>query len=81
MKHIKKFNNINEGHLEDGNKESFKMYKKSISDLVDYIKNNDVEKDAENFLEKNINMRCTPMFSMGSNNIDKILKELKNLKK
>ena len=83
MNHIKKFSKINEEarDFSESNKESFKMYKKSLKDLVDYIKDNDIEKDAEKFLEKNIDKRCSPLFSMGSNNIDKLLKELKSLKK
>ena len=83
MNHIKKFSKINEEvrDFSEANKESFKMYKKSLKDLVAYIKDNDIEKDAEKFLEKNIDKRCSPLFSMGSNNIDKLLKELKSLKK
>jgi len=80
MNHIKKFSKINEDFSEP-NKESFKMYKKSIKDLVDYIKDNDVEKDAEEFLKNNMDKRCSPLFSMGSDNINKLVKQLKNLKK
>jgi hypothetical protein len=83
MNHIKKFSKINEEvrDFSESNKESFKMYKKSLKDLVDYIKDNDIEKDAEKFLEKNIDKRCSPLFSMGSDNINKLVKQLKNLKK
>jgi len=83
MNHIKKFSKINEEvrDFSESNKESFKMYKKSLKNLVDYIKNNDIEKDAEKFLEKNADKRCSPLFSMGSNNIDKLVKELESLKK
>ena len=65
----------------NANEESFEMYKKSIADLVNYIKNNDVEKDAEEFLEKNIDKRCSPMFAMGSSKFSQVLEELKALKK
>jgi hypothetical protein len=43
MNHIKKFSKINEEvrDFSESNKESFKMYKKSLKDLVDYIKDND----------------------------------------
>ena len=75
MNHIKKFSKINEEvrDFSEANKESFKMYKKSIKDLVDYIRDNDIEKDAEEFLEKNTDKRCSPLFSMGSDNINKLV--------
>ena len=49
--------------------------------MVDYIKNNDIEKDAEEFLKKSKDKRCGPLFSMGSDTIDKLVTQFKNLKK
>ena len=73
--------NITENIYADRNSNSFEMYRKSINDLLNYIKDNDIEKDAEEFLVRNIDKRCSPLFSMGANRINEIIKEFKSLKK
>jgi ribosomal protein L29 len=65
---------------ESPNTQSFEMYKKSIRDLVNYIKLNDIEKDAEGFFQKNMDKRLTPFFSVSSNDINKMLRGFQQLK-
>jgi len=81
MKHIKLFDKINENRYADANLNSFETYKKSINNLIDYLKENDIETDAKKFLEKNMDKRCRPFFILGANRIDQIIDEFKRLKK
>ena len=81
MKHIKLFDKMNENRFVDANLNSFETYKKSINNLIDYLKENDIETDAKNFLEKNMDKRCALLFSIGANRIDQIIDEFKSLKK
>ena len=79
MKHIK---HINESvDFSDVNRKPYESYLKFLNDLIYYLEDNNLQKDAQKFFDKNKDKRIGYKFKLASSSIEQLLKEFESLKK